>query len=64
VGTDADGDGDVTGGADVTDGDPVIGLGGIAGAELAGPADAGALAICVLAGADDGPDGRAPAGLR
>jgi hypothetical protein len=58
-GVGADVDGDVTGGADVTDGEPLIRSVGVADAELAG-AD-GALLSCVLAGADGGPDGVAPA---
>jgi hypothetical protein len=58
-GVGADGSGDVTGGADVTDGEPLITSVGITDAELAGAA--GALVSCVLTGADGGPDGVAPA---
>ena len=54
--------GGVTGGAEVTDGEPMSGYVGSADAELAG-AD-GALLSCVLAGAVDNPDGTAPALLR
>jgi hypothetical protein len=53
----------VTGGADVTDGEPLIKLVGIVEAEPAG--GDGAVLSCVLAGAvgdsDDSPDGVAPA---
>ncbi|HEY5201568.1 MAG TPA: hypothetical protein VIJ31_11750 [Acidothermaceae bacterium] len=58
-GVGADVGGDVTGGAEVTDGDPLIRSDGIAEAELSG-AD-GALLSPVLAGADGDPEGTAPA---
>jgi hypothetical protein len=60
---DRDTDGDETGGADVTDGDPLIGPVGLTGAELAGAAESGARLNCVLAGADGAADCTAPAWL-
>jgi hypothetical protein len=62
TGADADGAGDVTGGADGSDGDPLIGSVGIADTELAGAA--AAPVTCVLAGADDGASDTAPTRLR
>jgi len=55
-------DGDVTGGAEVTDGDPLIRPVGIANAERAGAA--GALLSWVPADADGSLDGVVPAILR
>jgi hypothetical protein len=57
VGGSADPGREVTGGADVTAGDPLIGSAGVAGAELSGaelvgPADTGALVSSVLAAVD------------
>ncbi|HWF42272.1 MAG TPA: hypothetical protein VN683_09330 [Acidothermaceae bacterium] len=60
-GVGADVGGDVTGGADVADREPLVTSVGIAGAELAG-AD-GALLSCVLAGGDGWTEATAPTGL-
>jgi len=55
---------DVTGGSDVTDGEPLNTSLGIADTELAGADGAdGALLSCVVAGGDGSPEATAPTGL-